>query len=1557
MQTTTTTNYSKAFMLSMLMMFIAIAHSDAQINGSYSMQITNCASTANRIEFDVMVSNTGSSTLQINSTVIRLTHAAGILPTTGVNTVTIGFVNDGNSIIPLVWPPSITPAFVYTPSNRQFSVSTNTGVYLNGTTCAAPTVAAGATAKLGRYFIQNSQNWVQGQNVGLTFVATSAMIVYVNCNSVVSNAANLSKSLSTPCTLSTPGGCSLVASIQGQTSPTCFGLSNATATATSSGGVGSVSYSWNTSPVQNGATATGLAAGTYIVTATDAANGCVSTASVTITQPNQLLAFATQQGLINCFGGTTNVEVTAGGGTAPYSGTGTFTSGAGIQNYTVTDAHGCTATATTPITQPIQVVASATAGTINCAGGVTSVVVSATGGTGAYTGTGSFTVSAGTHNYSVADANGCTASTSITVTEPSVLSASASATPILCFGGSTTATISASGGTAPYDGTGTYSGTAGTYSYTVTDANGCSTSGTITITEPAQLVASATAGVISCNGGSTTINVSATGGTGSYNGTGTFTVGAGTYSYVVTDANGCSASVGATVTEPAVLNVSLSSTPIACFGGTSSITVSATGGTSPYNGTGTFGGYAAGSHELTVVDANGCTTSALINISEPEQLIASSSQGAAIACFGGSTTVTVSASGGTASYTGTGTFTVGAGTHSYTVTDANGCTATTSITVTQPSASVVASASAGTIACFGGSTTVVVSATGGSLPYSGTGSFVALAGTHSYTVTDANGCSSISTITITEPAQVVASASASPIACFGGNSSVVVSATGGTAPYTGTGTFTVGAGTQTYSVSDANGCSASTTITITQPSQVVVSINATPIACFGGTSTVTVSATGGTGSYTGTGTFTVGAGNLYTYTVSDANGCSASSSVTISQPAQLLAAGNPSGAIACFGGSTSVVVTAVGGTTPYSGVGTFTQFAGTTNYTVTDANECTVIVPVTVSQPTKVEGTTTSSPSGCAGSTGTATVFPTGGTGTYTYLWNNGQTTATATGLAIGVYTVIITDGNGCTGSASATVSGSGGAPLTPGSIAGPASVCRNSTNIVYSVAPVAGAASYSWTLPNGITGTSTTNSITVSVSGNYAGGFICVAAVNPCGTSLSSCMNIPVIATYPSQPTVINGPSIACGGSTYIYSTTSTNALSYTWTVTGNGVSITSGQGTNTIQVSVPVGFGQGSVQVTASNCYGSSAVRGMTITGIPTHSNAVSGPSFVCANNSATYTMPLVPGVAPQNYVWSVTGDAIVSSSSVSASSASATIAFGPTWTTGNVTINVSNTCGSFSRSFAVRSTPIQPGAITGPGSGLCGLSNVGYSIVAVPGATSYTWTVPAGVSIVSTAANGLSVILNFSPAFTSNSADICVTANNACGAGAARCFAVTSRPAVPVVTGPTSVCKSQSAVLYTSTTPTGATSYAWSISGGASLNPSANTATVNFNTATSSPSVLRVNAINGCGSSQPGGLTIATNMFCRTADEMLSTTTAVAYPNPTSGKTIVSFNANNDGKYSMKVLDMIGNVIVNEIVNAKAGINSNEIDLSNAAKGIYMISLRAENGTTETVRLIVE
>jgi hypothetical protein len=458
---------------------------------------------------------------------------------------------------------------------------------------------------------------------------------------------------------------------------------------------------------------------------------------------------------------------------------------------------------------------------------------------------------------------------------------------------------------------------AGTYTVLVTDANGCTATTSITVTEPTALVATAVENSpIPCVGGTTTVTVTASGGTAPYLNEGTFTVSAGTYTYTVSDDNGCTATTTITVNDPAPVVVTVTeTTPVACFGGNAVVTVTASGGTAPYVGTGTYT-VSAGTHYYNVTDANNCNGVGEITVDEPSLLVSSVSQNAAIACNGGTTTVTVSATGGTMPYTGASTFTVSAGTYTYTVTDANGCTSSTSITITEPTAVAATVTVTQNITCFGlGNGIANVSVSGGTPwvpsighpnPYDyswstgGTGFLETLIdpGTHTVTVTDSLGCIGIAVFTMTEPPLLVATATkVSDPLCFGqSNGHAFVTIAGGT-PFplntynilwstggTFVNEFIMPNGTHTVTVTDANGCVATSTVTMVAPAQLVATASATPIICNGGQSVVTVSAAGGTAPFNGTGTFTVSAGT-YTYSVVDANGCSASTSITVTQPA------------------------------------------------------------------------------------------------------------------------------------------------------------------------------------------------------------------------------------------------------------------------------------------------------------------------------------------------------------------------------------------------------------------------------------------------------------------------------------------------------------------------------------------------------------------------------------------------------------------------------------------------------------------------------------------------
>ncbi|MCX6191611.1 MAG: gliding motility-associated C-terminal domain-containing protein, partial [Flavobacteriia bacterium] len=974
-----------------------------------------------------------------------------------------------------------------------------------------------------------------------------------------------------------------------------------------------VSASGGTAPYTGTGTFS-VVTGTYSYTLTDA-NLCSTTTTIIVTEPSSLAASSVITTPIACNGGTATVTVSGTGGTAPYTGTGTFSVVAGTYTYTVTDLNLCSITTTIVVTQPTALVAASVITTpIACNGGTAAVTVSATGGTGAYTGTGTFTVSAGTYNYTVTDANGCTSTTTIVVAQPSaVVASSVLTTPIACSGGTAVVTVSATGGTGAYTGTGTFTVSAGTYNYTVTDANGCTSTTTIVVAQPTALVAASVITTpIACFGGTATVTVSGSGGTVPYTGTGTFSVVAGTYTYTLTDANLCSTTTTIIVTEPSLLAASsVITTPIACFGGTATVTVSGSGGTVPYTGTGIFS-VVAGTYTYTVTDANGCNTTTTIIVTEPSLLAAASVITTPIACIGGSATINVSGSGGTAPYTGTGTFSVVAGTYTYTVIDANLCSTTTTIVVTQPTALVATSVITTPIACNGGTAVVTVSATGGTGAYTGTGTFTVSAGTYNYTVTDANGCSSITNIVVTEPTQLVASSTlTTPVACNGGTAVVTVSASGGTAPYTGTGTFSVVAGSYTYTVTDANGCTSTTTIIISQPTLLLTnSVLVTPIICNGGAGVVTVTASGGTAPYTGTGTFNVNAGT-YNYLITDGNGCTSLTTITVTQPLLLVANATITAPILCSGGSAVVGISGAGGTSPYTGVGLFSVVAGFYSYTITDANNCIATTSITVLQPTFLTTIVSGQDVTCFGANdGQAISNTNGGTQNYSYLWSNLSSLPNLTGLAPGTYSVIVTDANGCVAYDTVTII----EPplLTANSILITPIACNGGTAVI-DVTASGGVGPY----------------FGVGISNLPAGtNNIIVTDMNGCTATTTITINQPALLIATSAVTnaiLCNGGSatvtVSATGGTSPYIGTGTFSViagSYTYTVTdANGCTATS-----TIIVNQPALL---AATITATNVLCNGANNGQALAVV---TGGTPGFTYLWSNSQTTIGIsPLVP------------------------------------------------------------------------------------------------------------------------------------------------------------------------------------------------------------------------------------------------------------------------------------------------------------------------------------------
>lgn len=424
-------------------------------------------------------------------------------------------------------------------------------------------------------------------------------------------------------------------SVNSKTDASCFGYTNGEVALTVTGGNGLSSFKIGTKSYA-ASSITALAAGNYTITAIDTKN-CQASTTVEILQPNKLTISPTITQQVSCNGGNNGeINVTAAGGTTPYTysvgGTfqpsGNFT-GLLKNTYTVSvkDAKGCQTDSTNnTITEPSAIALGTTITDVLCYGGNDGKVqVTATGGVGNYTyskdGT-NFTTNnlftdfiIGTYTFTVKDGNACLKTIQAIVGQPTDLTVSLAKTQdVLCFGGkSGKLTTTTSGGTSPYrysfDGINFTNGTSasshlidtlqiGTYQVIVKDAHGCQkTTGQVTLTQPTDIQFSISSQQqVSCFGGNDgRVVLAATGGTpayqfkqnaGSFVNSPTFSgLPQGTYSYEVKDAHGCTKSLSTTITQPAAAyTISLTQAiSLSCFENRSgSIQIANVGGTSPY---------------------------------------------------------------------------------------------------------------------------------------------------------------------------------------------------------------------------------------------------------------------------------------------------------------------------------------------------------------------------------------------------------------------------------------------------------------------------------------------------------------------------------------------------------------------------------------------------------------------------------------------------------------------------------------------------------------------------------------------------------------------------------------------------------------------------------------------------------------------------------------------------------------------------------------------------------------------------------------------------------------
>lgn len=717
--------------------------------------------------------------------------------------------------------PIITTQTVYVSGNNNFAVtSSQTDIPCNSSCIGTASVVATGGAAGYTYTWSNGNNTASVSNV-CAGIYTCTVADAGGCRLVRTFTIT-----NTPFVVT-----------QGQSNSGCSASCAGSAAVIVLNGTAPYVYAWDP-PISGAAAANSLCAGLYTATVTDA-NGCSTTKSFNIIQIPQLVTTQSYSDATcnsNC-NGIASVTVTSG--TAPYiySWTPSVSTAAsvtglcsGSYDCVVQDANGCTVTENFYISQnnPLYAYTNQTdvtcstpcngTATINPSGGMPSYVYSwlPSGGTN-ITATG---LCSGTYTCEVSDSVGCKENIAVTIYDSSPLASSALKNDATCAGCDGMGSVNPWGGSWPYQynwfpsGGTDISATGlcqGTYTCNIIDASGCVMQQTVTVSQPTGLQIVPIQNNVRCNSscdGSAEVNVS--GGLAPYNYLWTANVSvasvasnlcAGVYSCSVTDAAGCLSIHTFTITAPSVLTATIVTTNVSCSGGSNATaTAQANGGSGGYTyswnnpqTSSLITGLTAGNFSMTVTDMNGCTSTATVSITQPVAVTLTVSS-TPTSCTSPTGTASMIAGGGTGAYTyywntiqTTTTITaLNTGIYNALVSDANGCTSTGVVNVGTVNGPTVSISSSTNVSCNGGNDgTVTAGVAGGSGPYvygwntvpaqQNTTATGLVSGNYTVAVTDANGCSSVATATIAQPAALTFSISSTPTSCGGSTGTAMVS--------------------------------------------------------------------------------------------------------------------------------------------------------------------------------------------------------------------------------------------------------------------------------------------------------------------------------------------------------------------------------------------------------------------------------------------------------------------------------------------------------------------------------------------------------------------------------------------------------------------------------------------------------------------------------------------------------------------------------------------------------------------------------------------------------------
>ncbi len=698
----------------------------------------------------------------------------------------------------------------------------------------------------------------------------------------------------------------------------------------------------------------------------------------------------------------------------------------------------------------------------------------------------------GTYSVTVTDANGCTWTESVDIFSPAPLNLRLTKQDVDCFGESTgRLQADVKGGAGGYSfrwSNGSRAAvnsnlSADVYSLTVTDANQCTVIAMERITQPSPLLISFPEEETNCEAATVDIAPQVKGGEQPYQylwNTGATSpelvqVPAGTYSLTVTDANGCVKTATHSSVTGKELSLQISGSDVSCPGGMDgSARVDILSGIPPFNfewETGAtssrISGLSRGWYRVTVTDAQACPRVDSIRIDAPDELYFRAEILHPI-CAGETGSIILNPIGGTPPYnyqwpdgsTGPILDNLNPDAYDLTITDAAGCTKDTTIVLESPS-TIQVEKNSQPVSCFGEADGVIsLLVSGGVTPInvlwgdgeSGIQRSGLLADLYHFTITDANACTVEDSVEIQSPEELELVADIQAISCHDEqDGGIAITPQEGLAPYAyvwenGAATSSrtgLGSGNYSVTVTDANGCTASQSFSLSRPAALSLNSSIQEISCAGqNDGGIQVIAGGGFPPYafqwssgqTSSQLENLGEGE-YTLTLTDTAGCSMVETYSLSDPLPLsydIESNDPN----CEGGFDGRIrVTPKEGSGPYmiewstgqTGMEISGLQEGNYAFTLTDSRSCSQIGLLTLTDPKGME-ISISVTEASNGDDGALSLMVENGTPPYSYLWSTGSRERDISDLEPGMYTVTVTDSNGCQASAAATIPGDGSA-------------------------------------------------------------------------------------------------------------------------------------------------------------------------------------------------------------------------------------------------------------------------------------------------------------------------------------------------------------------------------------------------------------------------------------------------------------------------------------------------------------------------------------------------